>query len=75
MVSDINFFLLGELVQRVSETPLESFVKREIYDPLGMKDTALGLRADLAARRVPVVVRDRSPGLFVPELLEAMNNG
>jgi CubicO group peptidase (beta-lactamase class C family) len=38
-----------------------------------MKDTALGLRADLAARRVPVVVRDRSPGLFVPELLEALN--
>ena len=28
--SDINFFLLGELVQRVSRQPLEEFVAREI---------------------------------------------
>ncbi len=37
--SDINFFLLGEIVQRVSKTPLEEFVDREIFSPLGMHDT------------------------------------
>lgn len=37
--SDINFFLLGEIVQRVSKTPLEDFVVREIYRPLKMMDT------------------------------------
>jgi len=37
--SDINFFLLGEMVQRVSRTPLEVFVQREIYGPLKMTDT------------------------------------
>lgn len=37
--SDINFFLLGEIVQRVSKTPLEVFVKRELYAPLKMTDT------------------------------------
>jgi uncharacterized protein YbbC (DUF1343 family)/CubicO group peptidase (beta-lactamase class C family) len=37
--SDINFFLLGEIVQRVSHKPLEEFVAREIYQPLKMKDT------------------------------------
>jgi len=37
--SDINFFLLGEIVQRVSGTPLEVFVQREIYEPLKMRDT------------------------------------
>jgi len=37
--SDINFFLLGEIVQRVSQTPLEVFVQREIYEPLKMHDT------------------------------------
>ncbi len=37
--SDINFFLLGEIVQRVSHTPLEEFVAREIYQPLKMVDT------------------------------------
>ena len=37
--SDINFFLLGEIVRRVSQTPLEIFVQREIYTPLKMTDT------------------------------------
>src|ERR1043166_1326 len=37
--SDINFFLLGEIVQRVSGKPLEKFVQREVYRPLRMKDT------------------------------------
>ena len=37
--SDINFFLLGEIVQRVSKTPLEIFVQREVYAPLKMNDT------------------------------------
>ena len=37
--SDINFFLLGEIVQRVTHTPLEVFVAREIYRPLKMADT------------------------------------
>ncbi len=37
--SDINFFLLGEIVQRVSGTPLEVFVRREIFQPLKMTDS------------------------------------
>ena len=37
--SDINFFLLGEIVQRVSHMPLEEFVEREVYLPLKMVDT------------------------------------
>src|ERR1039458_4307443 len=38
--SDINFFLLGESVQRVSHTPLEEFVAREVYRSLKMTDTS-----------------------------------
>jgi len=37
--SDINFEMLGEIVQRVSQMPLEDFVQREIYRPLKMMDT------------------------------------
>ena len=37
--SDINFFLLGDVVQRVSGTKLEEFVAREIFQPLKMVDT------------------------------------
>ena len=37
--SDINFELLGEIVRRVSGVPLDVFAKREIFEPLGMRDT------------------------------------
>ncbi|HYC55908.1 MAG TPA: serine hydrolase domain-containing protein [Candidatus Binatia bacterium] len=52
--------------------PFRRIVAEELLEPLGMKDTSLGARADLAARRVPVVVRDRSIDLFDPDLLEAV---
>jgi uncharacterized protein YbbC (DUF1343 family)/CubicO group peptidase (beta-lactamase class C family) len=37
--SDINFFLLGEVVVRVSGIRLNEFVAREVYGPLRMVDT------------------------------------
>src|SRR6266571_4949001 len=37
--SDINFFLLGEVVRRVSGMKLNEFVEREVYWPLKMVDT------------------------------------
>ena len=39
LYSDINFILLGEIVQRVSGQPLEQFVAEEIFRPLKMNDT------------------------------------
>ena len=37
--SDINLFLIGEIVQRVSKMKLNEFVAKEIYQPLKMTDT------------------------------------
>jgi uncharacterized protein YbbC (DUF1343 family)/CubicO group peptidase (beta-lactamase class C family) len=37
--SDINFELLGEIVKRVSGDDLDVFAKREIFAPLGMRDS------------------------------------
>jgi uncharacterized protein YbbC (DUF1343 family)/CubicO group peptidase (beta-lactamase class C family) len=37
--SDINFFMLGEVVRRVSGMNLNEFVAREVYQPLKMNDT------------------------------------
>ena len=37
--SDINFFILAEVVHRVSGQGIEAFVQKEIYQPLKMKDT------------------------------------
>ncbi|MBI3767168.1 MAG: beta-lactamase family protein [Deltaproteobacteria bacterium] len=67
--------LLAEIVRRLDggERRFRDIVADEILQPLGMTDTWLGARPDLAARRVPVVVRDRSPGLFSAEALESFN--
>jgi uncharacterized protein YbbC (DUF1343 family)/CubicO group peptidase (beta-lactamase class C family) len=37
--SDINYFLLGDIVRRVSGMRLDEFAKTHIFEPLGMKDT------------------------------------
>ena len=37
--SDINFKLLGEIVHRVSGMPENEYVKKILFDPLGMKDS------------------------------------
>jgi len=67
--------VLAEVVRRIDggSRPFREILAADVLQPIGMNDTALGLRKDLAARRVPVVVRDRSDGLFPPEMLEAFN--
>jgi CubicO group peptidase (beta-lactamase class C family) len=59
--SDINFILLGEIVQRVSHTPLEVFVQREIYAPLKMKDTGYLPSPEKLPRIAPTEVVDGKP--------------
>jgi CubicO group peptidase (beta-lactamase class C family) len=49
-------------------------VSEEIFTPLGMHDTALGVPEALKGRVCPVVVRDRSPGLLDPDLIEGLGN-
>lgn len=67
--------ILAEMVRRLDGggRPFRRILAEDVLEPLGMKDTAMGLRPDLAARRVPVVFRDKTPGLFEPALLEATN--
>ncbi len=51
--SDINFFLLGDIVSRVSGTPLDQFARERIFEPLGMKDTMFSPPASLVSRIAP----------------------
>eukprot|EP01052_Picozoa_sp_SAG31_P044196 SAG31_NODE_7618_length_1639_cov_0.986364_2_plen_164_part_00 len=44
--SSIGLNLLGEIVGRVSDTPLPNFLKTKIFEPLGLRDTQCGLPAD-----------------------------
>ena len=51
--SDINFFLLGDIISRVSKQPLEAFARDHIFKPLGMKDTMFVPPASLVPRIAP----------------------
>jgi uncharacterized protein YbbC (DUF1343 family)/CubicO group peptidase (beta-lactamase class C family) len=51
--SDINFITLGEVVRRVSGQTLDEFARKNIYEPLGMRDTGFRPRAELLPRIAP----------------------
>ena len=56
--SDLNFILLGELVQRRAGKSLVDFVTREIFSPLKMRDTGYLPPASKLARIAPTEVVD-----------------
>lgn len=66
--------VLAQLVRRADggARPYRQILAEDLFGPLGMQHTALGLRPDLAKRVAPVVARDRRAGLFDPVFLEAM---
>ena len=51
--SDINYFLLGEIVHRVSGEPLDRFAHDRIFAPLGMNDTMFLPPLNLRGRIAP----------------------
>ena len=51
--SDINYFLLGDIVRRVSGESLDRFAHDRIFGPLGMKDTMFVPPASLVSRLAP----------------------
>lgn len=54
--SDVGYIVLGELVERVSGTPLDGFAKKHVFDPLKMADT--GFTPKDAKRIAPTGPRD-----------------
>jgi uncharacterized protein YbbC (DUF1343 family)/CubicO group peptidase (beta-lactamase class C family) len=48
--SDVNFILLGKIIEAVTGEPENEFVKREVFDKLGMRDTGYVPPAALKAR-------------------------
>jgi len=51
--SDINYFLLAEIVSRVSKQPFHEFVQQHLFKPLGMRDTMFMPPAALLPRIAP----------------------
>ena len=56
MYSDLNAILLGELVGRVAGEPLDVFVAREVFAPLGLEATMFRPPARLRPRIAPTGV-------------------
>jgi CubicO group peptidase (beta-lactamase class C family) len=50
--SDINYTLLGHLVERVAGMPLDRFAQQRIFGPLGMADTGYRPLDRMAAARI-----------------------
>jgi len=51
--SDINFFLLAEIVSRVAGMPFDRFVQQRLAAPLGMRDTMFNPPESLRPRIAP----------------------
>ena len=51
--SDINFFVLGEIVRRVTGQTLDRFARDRIFRPLGMRDTGFNPPSSLRPRIAP----------------------
>jgi uncharacterized protein YbbC (DUF1343 family)/CubicO group peptidase (beta-lactamase class C family) len=56
--SDVNFILLGKIIEAVTGEREDAFVKREIYDKLGMHDTGYVPSPELRKRAETTEKRD-----------------
>ena len=67
--------IVAVMVQRLDEKkrPFRQILADDIFTPLGMTETALGLPERLKEKLVPVVMRDTTPGIFDAGVIEAMN--
>lgn len=54
--SDLGAILLGEVVRRVSGAPLDVFVGREVFTPLGMRETGWRPAPSLKPRIAPTEI-------------------
>jgi CubicO group peptidase (beta-lactamase class C family) len=57
----LTFALLGELIERLSGLPYPEYLRREMFEPLGMRDTSFAPRGDQRARAMPVYSAQNEP--------------
>jgi CubicO group peptidase (beta-lactamase class C family) len=56
--SDVNYLLLGAVIEKVSGQRLDEFARRRIFEPLGMKETGYLPGPELRRRAAPTERRD-----------------
>jgi len=50
----LTFALLGELIERLSGLPYAEYLRQQIFEPLGMRDTSFAPQGEQQARAMPV---------------------
>lgn len=73
----MGYTILGEVVRRLDAAgrPLRTILDEDVFRPLGMHDTAFGMRAHFEGRRVPVVVRDPDAPELNRKFISDRDNG
>lgn len=67
MYSNIAFTLVAYLVEKFSGTPFKEYMRKNVFAPLEMRDTAFEPRADMAERlAIPYMPVRRRAGVFRP---------
>ena len=67
LYSNIAFTLVAHLVEKFSGTPFKEYMRKNVFAPLEMRDTAFEPRADMAERlAIPYMPVRRRPGVFRP---------
>jgi len=56
--SDVNYIVLGKIIEQISGQNLHAYSHANIFEPLGMKETGFQPNADLRARAAPTEQRD-----------------
>lgn len=59
--SDTGFILLAEMIRRISGEPLDRFVSRRLFAPLGMRETGFNPGDSLRSRVAPTEILNRHP--------------
>jgi len=56
--SDVNFIVLGKIVEKISGKSLDAYTRENIFEPLGMKETGYLPNESLRSRCAPTEKRD-----------------
>jgi len=59
--SSIGFLLIGAIVEKLSGLSLSHFVQTEVFQPLGMNESWLGLSESVADQILPTVLPNKLP--------------
>ena len=63
--SDVGFILLGVIIEQAAKEPLDTFCRREIFEPLGMRSTCFNPSAELQ----PLIAPTEQDDLFRKRLI------